>query len=241
VAILTYLRQSIVCPLSVYAKCYLDAMNMKRGSELSEIIYEELKNLGLESYIQDTESVKSSRVRNVLKDISKHPDENITIFTCYRTSIDILREYIPKERKVYYIDGSMSIAKREKQISEFKEGKGGILLLTYDIGSEGLNLQESSVVILMEVYWNESKEKQAIARVLRSGQKKGEIVVYIETSNTGVELAIRGKQSEKSVVINEMYKGEIKSKVSKMKVMELIKMITMDENKDKIRNIYDVM
>jgi hypothetical protein len=47
-----------------------------------------------------------------------------------------------------------------------------VLLISYKIGSEGLNLTEATNVILLDVWWSHSTSEQAIARVLRMGQVK---------------------------------------------------------------------
>ena len=227
-AMLTYLRQSTVCPMIVFAKCSLDMIDMENKSHLSNMIYKELNELGLERYLNDPESIKSSRIKAVLDQIDKHPNDNITVFSCFRTSIDILREFVPKDRKTISIDGSMSIKAREKAIDEFKtknaNSKGNVLFLTYDIGAEGLNLQESNTVMLLDMYWNDGKSKQAIARVLRNGQND-KVNIYIFTSNTGVEKAVLGKQDEKLDMIKEMNIGAIKTTIKKIKVEEIIRMI----------------
>ena len=230
-AMLGYLRQSIVCPLMVLAKCSLDMIDIEKKSELSAMIYNEFKSLGLEPYLNNVDSVKSSRMKSILEQIDKHQNDNITIFSCYRTSIDILKTYISTDRKVSSIDGSMSISRREAIINEFKikGDKGNVLFLTYDIGAEGLNLQESNTVMLLDMYWNDGKSKQAIARVLRNGQKSDIVNIYVFTSNTGVEKAVLGKQDEKIDVINEMNIGPIKSKIKKIDVKEIIKMIDIHD------------
>lgn len=231
-SMLTNLRQSIVCPMIVLAKCSLDMIDCHNKSELSTMIYTEMNNLGLKDYLDDPDSVKSSRIKSVISKINQHPNDNITVFTCYRTSIDVMKTFMPTDRKVLTIDGSMSLSKRERTIDEFKlksDGKGHILFLTYDIGAEGLNLQESNTVILVDLYWNDGKSKQAIARVLRSGQMHDTVNVYVFTSNTGVEKAVFKKQDEKLDIIKEMYSGTIKSKISRIDIHSIIKLIDMHD------------
>lgn len=238
-SMLTHLRQSIVCPMIVLAKCSLDIIDSQNKSELSTMIFTEMNTLGLQDYLNNPDSVKSSRITSVLSKINNHPNDNITIFSCHRTSIDILKHFMPSDRKVLTIDGTMSLSKRERIVNEFKSkstGKGHLLFLTYDIGAEGLNLQESNTVILVDLYWNDGKSKQAIARVLRSGQIHDTVNVYVFTSNTGVEKAVFKKQDEKLDIIKEMYSGTIKSKISRINVHEIIKLIDMHDCVNSLSN-----
>lgn len=230
-AMLTYLRQTIVSPILVLASCSLDIIDLKSNSELAKTIFDKMNGLGLGEYLNDIESIKSSRIKCVLEQIDKHPNDNIVIFSSFRTSIDILRSYVPSDRQTFSIDGSMSINRREAVISQFKITRdfGNVLFLTYDIGAEGLNLQESNTVMLLDMGWNDGKSKQAIARVLRNGQQSDSVSVYVFTSNTGIEKAILGKQDEKLVVLDEMNSGPIRSKVAGIKVQEIINMININD------------
>jgi len=230
-AMITYLRQCIVCPVLVFAKCALDMVDMKNKSELSTIIFNELQKLNVNGYLDNPNSVKSSRLVKILEQIDKNPTNNIIIFSSFRTSIDILLEYLPKNRSVSTITGGQSIHRRQSIIESFKTKRelGNILLLTYDIGAEGLNLQESNNVMLMDMNWSDGKSKQAIARVFRNGQQSSSINVYVFTSNTGIEKAILSKQDEKLVLLDELQHGQMKSRVSRMSVNDLIKIIDMDD------------
>ena len=62
-------------------------------------------------------------------------------------------------------------------------------------------------------------------RVLRNGQMSDTVNIYIFTSNTGVEKAVLGKQDQKLDILSEMNTGPITSKISRINVKEIIKMI----------------
>ncbi len=241
-AMLTYLRQSTVCPLLVYANCALDVADKQNRSELSKMIVEEISKLGIKDFLNDEESVISSRMRAAIGVVEKHEEESIVIFSCFRTSIDVMKEYLPKDRKIYTLGGSASIQKRADVVEEFKtrEGKkGNILLLTYNIGCEGLNLQSANTVLLLDMFWNDGKTQQAIARVLRNGQCSEEVNVYMFTSNTGVESAIYNKQFDKLTMLDELRTGGMKTKPKTIKVKELIKLINMEDCVDSLKKIHN--
>lgn len=234
-AIVAYLRQVVVCPMLVFANSALDASNYKNKSDLSTMIFNGIENLGIKNYMENEESVESTRIKSVIREIKKIK-ERIVVFTSFRTSVDILKHYIGKERDVYSIDADMSIKKRGKVIEEFKSGNG-VLIMTYNIGCEGLNLQESNTAMLVDLDWNDGKTKQAIARVLRSGQHSDEVNVYIFTSNTGIEKAIYEKHEMKLNILEEIKEGPMKHKVTSMKTKEILKILCIEECSQKLKEL----
>ena len=241
-AIITYLRQCLVCSLVPIANIAIDMIDFKNRSHLSEMLSNEINNLNLQSWLEDINSVKSTRITEVLKVIDKHKEDNIVLFTCYRTTIDILKEFLPKDRNIFNITSSMSSLKRSKIIDEFNNGNegknGNILLLTYEIGGEGLNLQKiANTVILLDFVWSDGKTSQAIARVLRYGQESKEVNIYHFISNTAMEKSIFEKHKIKLKIIEELETGGIKTNNKKMTVNDIIKIIEKDENLNIVNEI----
>ena len=126
----------------------------------------------------------------------------------------------------------MTSKQRANVLEEFKKQNkfGNILLLTYDIGSEGLNIQCANTVILVDFYWNSGKTSQAVGRVLRYGQTSPEVNLYFLTANTAIEKAIFSKQDLKLQILNELENGNVKTTIPKIKTADIIKMIETEDN-----------
>lgn len=73
--------------------------------------------------------------------------------------------------------GKTEISKREEIIENFKSGKIRVLLLTYKVGGEGLNLTCGKVCIFCDQWWNPAIQKQATSRIWRIGQTS-EVDIY---------------------------------------------------------------
>ena len=175
-AMISYLRQCTVCSLLPISSIAIDLTDFKGKSELSKMLMDEIKKLDLNKWMDNEDSAKSTRIMKSLEVINKHSEENIVVFGCYRMFLDVFKEFLPKNRKFYIITSTMSSKKRSKILDKFQEGNGNILLLTYDIGSEGLNIQKNChTVLLTDFYWNNGKTSQSIARVLRYGQLSKEV------------------------------------------------------------------
>ena len=233
-AMITYVRQFLIAPIIPITSIYCDIADFSQRSELSTRIIEKFRELDLADWLESEEALMSSRFSSIIDNVNKHPDERIIIFSCFRTTLTLLKNNIDAlgERMTFTIDGSMSIPKRETVVKTFEEHPNGILFLPYAIGAEGLNLQKASVVMLMDLWWNSSKTQQAIGRVFRPGQKALEIFVYIFVSNTGMETEIIRKTIIKQAILKDLHNGSTDKIVPKLKVEQIIKIINTEYNRD---------
>ncbi len=241
-AMICYLRQCVICSVIPIANVAIDMTDFQNKSKLSDMLSKEIKLQNLDKWLEDIESVKSSRFRETLKIIDNHKYENIVIFSCFRTVVDIFKTFLPSDRKMFTITSTMTTKKRAQVLENFSHtsdnGLGHILLLTYDIGSEGLNLQVANTVILLDYYWNDGKTSQSVARVLRYGQKSKEVNIYYLTSNTAIEKAIFEKQDLKLQMINELETGRVQTSIKRIQVKDIINIINNEHNINAIHNIY---
>jgi SNF2 family DNA or RNA helicase len=234
---LMYLRQILVCPIIPITNIAIDIFDMKNNSELSKIVMTEINKLGINNYLNNENNVKSSRILSILEHIDKHKDERILVFGCFKSFLDILEYYMPKDRPILKMKSSMSLEKRGKLIEDFKNTNNGILLLSYDLGSNGLNLQCASTILLCDFWWNAGKTQQAIGRILRFGQLSKNIYIYFFTSNTGIEKIIFEKQNSKIKIIDELKVGKQTSTINKLNIDNVIKMIDIKDNEHLLNNI----
>lgn len=223
-----YLRQSLICPLIPITSVILEASNIQKKSQIAQIIIDELNALNIDTYLHDVNSVKSTRIKEVLRVLDKH-DEKCILFSCYVSCLDIMEYYI-KKRKVFRLTSKMSATQRGEVIENFEKTKNGILLVTYTIGGQGLNLQFAAVVILVDLSWCAAQTSQAVGRIFRYGQTAEEIFVYFFTSNTGIEKIIYEKQNAKLLILNELMTGCPTLNVPKIRMDDVIKMIDVNDN-----------
>ena len=230
-AMITYLRQSTISPILPIANAILDTSDISNDSKLSKIIVANIKKLNLYDYINDEDSIFSTRIHNIINTVEENTNEKIIIFTCFRTNLDILMNLISNEleREVFTILSSQNIINREKVLNNFRDSNNGILFLTYDIGAEGLNLQFCRKILLTDLYWNGAKTDQAIARILRPGQEADEIFIYYFISNTAMEKTMIKKNKNKTEMINQLKTGKMSTKLAKVKVDDIINIL---ENED---------
>jgi SNF2 family DNA or RNA helicase len=236
-AMITYLRQSLVCPLIPISSVAIDMADYKVKSELSKVLADRIANMGIDTWLNDANSVLSTRISKVLEVINTHPNDRIVVFSCFRSCIDVIALYMPNDRQILSIKSSMNAKKRGLVIKEFENSNNGILLLTYELGAEGLNLQCSNTVLLVDFWWNSSKTKQAIARILRYGQMDVEVNIYYFTSNTGLEKAVFEKQKAKQAIMEELQYGAWKTSIPRISMNDILRLIETEENSLLLSNI----
>lgn len=227
---IAHMRQCLVCPLIPITTVAIDVADFEQRSELSEMFMEHINGMGIDPWLNDINSLYSSRIRSVCEQVNRHTNERIVIFSCYRTVLDVTSLYLPKDRAVLTISGNDKIDSRSRIIENYRNSPNGILLLTYDIGANGLNLQCGSTALLVDFWWNEARSSQAIARLLRRGQLANMVNVYYFTSNTGIENAIFKLQTAKLAMGEEILTGRMTTTTNKMRVDEIIRLINTEDN-----------
>jgi SNF2 family DNA or RNA helicase len=234
-AMMTYLRQILIAPIIVLASVAVDVCKIQNPSELSTIIMTELNTAGLQDWMNSPRALCSSRLQSILDKIQEYEtrEPRIIIFSAFRTSLKLLNtlveESFPNVWKSFTLESSHTIPKKSKILQEFGKCEKGILYLTYKTGSEGLNLQHTNTVFLMDALWNASSGEQAIARVARRGQLSQTVNIVTFISNTGIEKAMLEKHINKIEIAEELMNGPIKKQYHTMKVNDIIKMVLKDD------------
>jgi SNF2 family DNA or RNA helicase len=148
-AMLTYLRQCIVCPLIPITSAFIDFLDYNGKSDLSMKLIKTIQKHGLTNYINDVNSVKSNRIKSILKNLNELHDKQIVVFSCFRSSLNILKYFITEtKRPCFTLTGNDNIQTRADIIKQFETTPNSVLLLSYSIGAQGLNLQTSHTVFL---------------------------------------------------------------------------------------------
>jgi hypothetical protein len=100
------------------------------------------------------------------------------VFTRFRATLDFLAATLA-DRCVPYarMDGNMPAAARREAVEQARES--GAVLLSTDVGSEGLNLQFCRRIVNFDLPWNPMRIEQRIGRVHRIGQEQPVDVVTL--------------------------------------------------------------
>ncbi|KAM7253885.1 hypothetical protein ACFE04_031567 [Oxalis oulophora] len=118
--------------------------------------------------------------------------EKVLVFGQYIEALTYIKDQLEFQhkwregREILHMDGRSDPRKRQTHINLFNDPKSEarIMLASTKACGEGINLIGASRVVLLDVLWNPSVERQAISRAYRIGQKKIVYVYRLITSGT---------------------------------------------------------
>lgn len=119
---------------------------------------------------------KYEELRRLL--LEQIPDEKAVLFSYYHATLRYLRRRLSADGvPVALIHGHMPQEERLDEIARVKDAPGRMVLLSSEVGSEGLDMQFCRVVINYDLPWNPMRVEQRIGRIDRVGQEAKKLIV----------------------------------------------------------------
>lgn len=147
------------------------------GPLVTEIVRHSTEYVELDRLIEvDT---KYHRLKDILTNfLREYPKEKVIVFSAFRATLDYLAERL-EEAGVSCIQlmGGQKETKAET-IRRFTQDGGPSILLSSEVGGEGIDLQFSRVVINYDLPWNPMRLEQRIGRIDRLGQKAEKVIIW---------------------------------------------------------------
>ncbi|XP_038707806.1 SNF2 domain-containing protein CLASSY 3 [Tripterygium wilfordii] len=130
--------------------------------------------------------------------------EKVLVFSQFIPPLDLIMEQLAsmfnwsKGKEVLHMHGKLDHKERQATIHVFNDpdSEAKVLLASTKACSEGISLIGASRVILLDVVWNPSVERQAISRAYRLGQKRLVFTYHLIVAGTAEWKKYR-KQTEK--------------------------------------------
>jgi superfamily II DNA or RNA helicase len=109
--------------------------------------------------------------------LERNPREKIVLFAFFRGTLAYLQRRLQKDGiRAALIQGGMGDEKWEI-IADFSKPDGPTVLLSSEVGSEGIDLQFSRFVVNYDLPWNPMRVEQRIGRLDRLGQEHDRIFI----------------------------------------------------------------
>jgi len=136
------------------------------------------------------------------KQLSEDANEKFVLFAYFRGTLDYLKERLEEDGiSTCILHGGIAFEKKDV-LNTFKNTKISILLSS-EIGSEGIDLQFCRFLINYDLPWNPMRVEQRIGRLDRLGQKADRIsIIHYKISDT-VEERILNKLYERINIFRE--------------------------------------
>ncbi|KAK7395561.1 hypothetical protein VNO78_16123 [Psophocarpus tetragonolobus] len=132
-------------------------------------------------------------------------NEKVLIFSQFIDTLSLIKDQLQSTfnwsegTEVLYMYGKLDQKQKQSLIHNFNDtnSQAKVLLATIKASSEGINLIGASRVVLLDVVWNPSVERQAICRAYRLGQRKVVFTYHLLAQDTP-ECSKYCKQAEKN-------------------------------------------
>lgn len=193
-AMFTRLRQCAIAPYLMTAESKREkpsGLEKKTDDIAKKLLDVNAKDdLGLWCHDKNgTAGIYSTKITEIVNTIKNIPTkQKMLIFSTFTSCLDLLVEALKvKMPNLGYlqVDGDTVGEERSRLITLFKtDDSTRVLLLTYKVGSEGLNLTEACHCIFIEPWWTPAVHNQAEARVWRQGQVNTVTTHFVLAKNT---------------------------------------------------------
>jgi SNF2 family DNA or RNA helicase len=123
---------------------------------------------------------KYARLHKILRRFLKdHPAEQIVLFSTFRETLNYLGERLSADGITNIVMHGGIRESKDEILRRFAEPQNGIsVLLSSEIGSEGIDLQFCRVLVNYDLPWNPMRIEQRIGRLDRLGQKANRILIW---------------------------------------------------------------
>jgi superfamily II DNA or RNA helicase len=151
--------------------------------------------------------VKADELVSVLEETFERPDTKAVVFSQWLGTHELLVNRLESSRRDYVLfHGGVAAPKRKDLIKQFKNDPKCRVFLSTDAGGVGLNLQNASTVVNMDLPWNPAVLEQRVGRIHRLGQHQPVRVVNFIAQGTiehGMLSLLSFKQSLFSGVLDK--------------------------------------
>ena len=105
-----------------------------------------------------------------------NPGRKIVLFSFFRQTLAYLKERLLEDGfSCIVLQGGDD---KDQTLKAFKDASGPQILLSSEVGSEGVDLQFSSLLINYDLPWNPMRIEQRIGRIDRLGQQADKILIW---------------------------------------------------------------
>lgn len=136
---------------------------------------EDLDN-GFDAY-SEFEDAKFEQLIKIIEEVFKHETKKIVVFALFRRTLKYLNIRL-KKRGYNSLIIHGQVENRADILASFKKNPENHILLSSEVGSEGLDMQFCNSMVNYDLPWNPMVVEQRIGRIDRFGQKSPVVNIY---------------------------------------------------------------
>lgn len=222
-AVFMALRKSCLCSTLSFSRSGEFISKIETKDELKKWLYSRKGGSG-------RHCSKANKLVEILKG---SPDEKFLVFSSFSSYLRILKKRLKEEGITFaLLVGDCKQSEREEILKGFRKGLYRVLLLTYKVGSEGLNLTEATGIVLMDPWWNRAVTNQAYQRAWRIGQTRAVKVyslIFVKSIETQILCLCDHKDSLSDYYLSGGRNGTVPKKKASLDIRTLRKLLTNRE------------
>lgn len=131
---------------------------------------------GIDEYAE-YQDAKFEELLTIINEVFKHGTKKIVIFALFRKTLKYLQIRFKKRGFGTLMIHGM-VDNRVEVLDEFKNNPDAHILLSSEVGSEGLDMQFCNSMVNYDLPWNPMVVEQRIGRIDRFGQKSPTVNIY---------------------------------------------------------------
>ena len=167
---------------------------------------------------------KTTRFLEEIKKIQQNGKiKKLIVFSFFKRTLKYLERKL-REIGIFVLrmDGDVSFDERETLLNEFEQREDFTILLSSEVGGEGLDMQFCNCMMNYDLPWNPMRVEQRIGRLDRYGQESAKILIYNFAVHGTIETNIFLRLCNR-IGIFEQYVGELEPIIG-----EIVKKLTQD-------------
>lgn len=141
--------------------------------------------------------IEGAKLRILIDEIEeiRASGHKVLVFSSFTSMLKLVLDRMPD---ALYLDGSLNVKGREERVLRFQnDPEAQVFLLSLKAGGVGLNLTQADYVYLLDPWWNDAVENQAIDRAHRIGRKGTVIAKRMVVVNSIEEKMLQLKEKKK--------------------------------------------
>src|SRR5262245_31963101 len=166
------------------------------GEENGSVVSAVIKSLVSEWDRHTPDSKFDTLSRTLRRYVEQNPESKIIVFSYFKKTLAYLQRRLADIGfQTVIIHGDVPMEERQERLELFKRSSEVNVLLSSEVGSEGIDLQFCNVLVNYDLPWNPMKVEQRIGRLDRLGQKADKITI--------INLAVEGTIEER--ILDRLY------------------------------------
>jgi hypothetical protein len=132
------------------------------------------------------------------------PEGKILVFSFFKRTLAYLSRRLRSDGiPSVLVTGDVPPPQRARVLEEFHHGAEGSVLLSSEVGAEGLDLQFSHVLFNYDLPWNPMRVEQRIGRIDRYGQQSSRVLIFSFVLDDTIESRILARLYERIDIFRE--------------------------------------